>query len=1066
MAVNFKVPASPKRNISASDTFMGVDLTNTAVDMEGTRSPNAENMVRHVPGKVRKRMGYYKDILFGKKTNVNFAKGTSAKETEIVITTATADTWVKIYDTIQSLSVGSSTPLYLEFDYKAQDTFNVINSSVEVTASEDWEHISTTVYFSEDTAITEINVFSAEAQEIYIKNFSVMLERGETYSWSPAPNYFVERESNDPVYGCHILRKNSVTEGDNVLNVNRALNTSDEYVEYEVFYDTATVLYELGEMLSDGETIHVDFDYSGGAVQGSLRLRVAGQFVGILENTSGAHFSKTITIQRQNAPNRNVEKQNVELYLFQGTSMGAVAEIKNFAITYEKSDDYVWSPAPEDNGGTFDFKELYDIRQKNYSAALSFSDTSASSFSSTYTASCQIYNQTDFIKNGGYVSFTITTSTTNSVLSNVEITINAYGNSNIELYKFQSNSHLTSKHFDLFLNSESGGYAHSRSGYIKVKYTVTGSTKATTTITNIKWQNYSLRTIFYNSTKYYLYHVGKDIYLNAHGSSLFTKMYSDANEHISRSWQLNNKSYIIDGKDIYYYTIEEGEEFAVIGQDNAYIPVVTEAKEPSGGGTAFEALNMLQPGFIETFYGKSSVTEFQLSFNGLDETRCVAWLLNSSGNWVVKAENTDFTVNRGTGKVTFTTAPGVTPLDGTPNVKIQAYRTVEGYADRINKCTFGTLFGVAGACDRIFLSGNSEYPNWDFYSGYKDATYFPDTAYSALGSEQSRIMGYAIVNNYLTTFKDGFDMSQSVFVREGDLMKTGEEEKETSEPVFKLINTLQGEGVLAPYTFGYLQTEPLFLTKAGIYAITEQDITGEKYTQNRSFYLDGKLRKEPNLENAIATVYDNQYVLAVNNQLYILDGLQATRTDKSEPYATRQYAAFHCKDIPATYIWTDDALCFGTADGKVCRFYTDEEALASYNDDGKPIYACWETPDLDGQLFYKNKTFRYFAVRLMKAIKTSVRLYSKKLGIWTLNDDEAWTFIKEQTAIANALNFESVDFDMFTFSVDTSEKVVHTKLRVKKVDKARFRVENDALNEPFGISDIALEYIESGNYKG
>ena len=288
----------------------------------------------------------------------------------------------------------------------------------------------------------------------------------------------------------------------------------------------------------------------------------------------------------------------------------------------------------------------------------------------------------------------------------------------------------------------------------------------------------------------------------------------------------------------------------------------------------------------------------------------------------------------------------------------------------------------------------------------------------------------------------------------------------TSEPVFKLINTLQGEGVLAPYTFGYLQTEPLFLTKAGVYAITEQDITGEKYTQNRSFYLDGKLRKEPNLENAIATVYDNQYILAVNNQLYVLDGLQATRTDKSEPYATRQYAGFYCKDIPASCIWTDDALCFGTTDGKVCRFYTDEEALASYNDDGKPIYACWETPDLDGQLFYKNKTFRYFAVRLMKAIKTSVRLYSKKLGIWTLNDDEAWTFIKEQTAIANALNFESVDFDMFTFSVDTSEKVVHTKLRVKKVDKARFRVENDALNEPFGISDIALEYIESGNYKG
>ena len=374
------------------------------------------------------------------------------------------------------------------------------------------------------------------------------------------------------------------------------------------------------------------------------------------------------------------------------------------------------------------------------------------------------------------------------------------------------------------------------------------------------------------------------------------------------------------------------------------------------------------------------------------------------------------------------------------------------------------MFGVAGAPDRIFLSGNPEHPNWDFYSQFKDPTYFPDTGYSVLGSEQSAINGYAIVSNYLAAFKDGFDPSQAVFVREGDMLE--DEEKGTSESVFKLINTLQGEGVVAPYSVGYLQTEPVFLTKAGIYAITEQDITGEKYSQNRSFYLDGQLRKEPNLKDGIAVVYDNQYILALNGKLYILDGLQATRSDKSEPYSTRQYAGFLCTDVPVVSLWTDNALCFGTSDGKVCRFYTDEESPASYNDDGKPIYACWETPDLDGQLFYKNKTFRYFAVRMMKAIKTSVKLYSKKLGIWTMNDEEAWQFIKQQTAIGTVFDFNDMDFNLLSFSADTTERVIHTKLRVKKVDKARFRIENGELNEPFGVNDVALEYIESGNYKG
>jgi len=132
--------------------------------------------------------------------------------------------------------------------------------------------------------------------------------------------------------------------------------------------------------------------------------------------------------------------------------------------------------------------------------------------------------------------------------------------------------------------------------------------------------------------------------------------------------------------------------------------------------------------------------------------------------------------------------------------------------------------------------------------------------------------------------------------------------------------------------------------------------------------------------------------------------------------------------------------------------------LVSYNDDGLPIYCCWETPDLDGNLFYKNKTFRYFAIRVMSALRTSVKLYSQKLG--------TWSFIKEDKSIGTIFDFDLVDFERFSFNTDTSAKVAHTKVRVKKVDKAQFRVENGEVNEPFGLYDLALEYIESGNYKG
>ena len=58
MAVNFKVPASPQKSIVTISDFLGVDFTNSPANVDEQKSPNSENMIRDVPGKVRKRMGY------------------------------------------------------------------------------------------------------------------------------------------------------------------------------------------------------------------------------------------------------------------------------------------------------------------------------------------------------------------------------------------------------------------------------------------------------------------------------------------------------------------------------------------------------------------------------------------------------------------------------------------------------------------------------------------------------------------------------------------------------------------------------------------------------------------------------------------------------------------------------------------------------------------------------------------------------------------------------------------------------------------------------------------------
>ena len=99
------------------------------------------------------------------------------------------------------------------------------------------------------------------------------------------------------------------------------------------------------------------------------------------------------------------------------------------------------------------------------------------------------------------------------------------------------------------------------------------------------------------------------------------------------------------------------------------------------------------------------------------------------------------------------------------------------------------------------------------------------------------------------------------------------------------------------------------------------------------------------------------------------------------------------------------------------------------------------------------------AVRLKSNIKTGVTMYSQTRGLWTL--------IKESKEISNKIfKFSTLSFSQLTFNNDTSDQVVSSKLRVKKIDKARFKLENSELNEPFGIQNLAFEYVESGNFKG
>lgn len=542
----------------------------------------------------------------------------------------------------------------------------------------------------------------------------------------------------------------------------------------------------------------------------------------------------------------------------------------------------------------------------------------------------------------------------------------------------------------------------------------------------------------------YLIHAGTKLYFGD------TVIYSGMNDARSMSWEFNKKLYIVDGKAMIVVQKSGQSYTAASVSASAYIPTLTISKDPSGGGTAYEDLNLLQPGFTESFLGQAGVSEYSLSFGGLDATEVTAEVMDANGDWVDLVENEDFSVDRATGTVSFNDPPGVSPVTGEDNVKITAYRTVEGYASRVNKCKIGVLYGVNGGNDRLFLTGNPDYINYDWYSESYMPSYFPDTNYSKLGSDASAIIGYSKINNYLATHKDDFERDQNIIIRGSATVD--------DKVVFRVTNALQGCGAVAPYSFGYIANEPLFLTTQGVFAVTAQDVTGDKYSQNRSFYLNGKLLNEQHLEDAYACVYKDMYLLCINNVVYVLDGLQSVVSDKAMPYATRQFCGFYRTNVPANCMWVKDGeLWFGSLDGKVAKFATDEDSLTSYNDDGEPIEAIWETPDIEGKLFYKNKTLRYLAVKFDAALKTSAKIYGK--------GREGWELLKEDESTGSSFTFSTLKFSALRFGGEMTQLISTVKAKIKKVDHFQLKVQNSELNEPFGLFEIGFEFVENGNFK-
>lgn len=333
-----------------------------------------------------------------------------------------------------------------------------------------------------------------------------------------------------------------------------------------------------------------------------------------------------------------------------------------------------------------------------------------------------------------------------------------------------------------------------------------------------------------------------------------TKLYKVVDDNITLLLDgvnsVRSDSFIYDGiwyfKDCVNYLRYDGE---AIKEVEGYVPTTSIGRKPSGGGTIYEDVNLLSDYRINTFLADGTSTEFKLDALNID----------SNFKPVITANDvsvTDFTVNYAEGKITFKTAPESPLTDGQDNVVVKFRKTVSGLRDRINKCTLLEVFD-----NRVFFSGNKDYPNVIFHCSLNDPTYCSDLDYYNEGLDGSAVRGLVAGNNALWVFKEPSQENTTVFYHQPTL-------DDDYGKIYPSVHSNIATGCIGKAI--NFNDDIAFFSDTGMEAING-DVTTEQVIAHRSTLVDRKLIAESDYENMMLAEWEGYLMVFIGNKVYLAD---------------------------------------------------------------------------------------------------------------------------------------------------------------------------------------------------
>jgi hypothetical protein len=407
--------------------------------------------------------------------------------------------------------------------------------------------------------------------------------------------------------------------------------------------------------------------------------------------------------------------------------------------------------------------------------------------------------------------------------------------------------------------------------------------------------------VYFHGNRMYV-HGGNSLYLNDEPPLVVA---SDLTSTISNGFVYENEFYFKCGN---VYMKVDGSTAKEI---DFYIPTTTIARKPEGGGTKYEDVNMLSDLRKNSFLSDGGSFKYYLDVVKIDEDFVPT--VTISGELVDESE---YRVDYQEGMIEFiNSAPDAPLTDGQDNVVITFKKAVPGYRESILNCTLLQVFD-----NRVFFSGNKDYPNVVWHCSLNDPSYVSDLDFYREGMDTAQVTGMVAGNNALWVFREPSDANTTVFYHTPTLddeygkIYPSTHSSVTTGCIGKAIN---------------FNDDIVFFSERGMEGISG-DVTTEQVVAHRSTLVDRKMISLPNYKNMILEEWEGYLFVFIGNKVFLADSRSAFTNENHYEYEWF-YWEFD-KNITCTRV-QNGILYLGTEDG-----------VYSLNDMTANVESYWVTP--------------------------------------------------------------------------------------------------------------------------